>query len=77
MQQKKHLIIIKTLIIYTVFTFLLVSSNASEVLKGRQTISLNGEWLFKTDNYNQGIDEKWFLPDSPIDTWEKIQVPGN
>jgi beta-galactosidase len=51
--------------------------NASEIVTGRKIISLNGHWQFKTDDYNQGIGQKWFRPQYPDNNWEKIAVPGN
>ena len=39
--------------------------------------SLNGNWLFKTDLYNVGEMQKWYLPEQDIAAWEPMSVPGN
>lgn len=41
--------------------------------KGQLTIDLSGEWQFRMDPDDQGIDEKWFQDDLP----GTIQLPGS
>lgn len=38
---------------------------------------LNGTWLFRTDLYNKGEQEQWYLSDQAPDHWDEMQVPGN
>ncbi len=40
-------------------------------------ISLEGFWNFKTDPYENGVAEKWFLKDQCYTCWDKLDVPGN
>lgn len=37
---------------------------------------LAGEWLFKFDRRDQGIDREWFNPETDRKDWEKVTVPG-
>ncbi|MFY7898959.1 MAG: glycoside hydrolase family 2 protein [Chitinophagaceae bacterium] len=41
------------------------------------SISLNGDWKFKTDIYKKGMEEQWFLPTTKTDHWDNMQVPGS
>lgn len=55
---------------------------------GRRTQSLNGDWNFSVDQYDNCLRAKWFLEqemndegrsvplDYAFDDWEKIKVPG-
>nr|WP_314461275.1 glycoside hydrolase family 2 TIM barrel-domain containing protein [uncultured Clostridium sp.] len=55
---------------------------------GRRTQSMNGEWNFSVDQYDNCLRAKWFLEqetndegrslplDYAFDDWEKIEVPG-
>ncbi|UZR99162.1 glycoside hydrolase family 2 TIM barrel-domain containing protein [Chondrinema litorale] len=42
-----------------------------------QKVSLNGTWDFQTDMYKQGEKTKWYLPETNIAGWDKMEVPGN
>lgn len=48
----------------------LISSQAQE------HISLNGNWAFTTDLYQQGEREQWFHPETNIAGWDQMTVPG-
>ena len=37
--------------------------------------ALKGDWLFGLDPVNVGVEQKWFLPDFPLDKWDKVNVP--
>ena len=36
---------------------------------------LQGEWSFGLDPINVGIEQEWFLPDFPVEKWDKVAVP--
>lgn len=36
---------------------------------------LDGHWAFALDPVNVGIDQEWFLPDFPLEKWDKVTVP--
>lgn len=42
-----------------------------------ETQSLNGTWHFKTDLYDQGLEEAWHRPDLDPVGWVGMAVPGN
>ncbi|SIQ97931.1 beta-galactosidase [Maribacter ulvicola] len=58
------------LIIYLVLTTLVTAQEIN-------SISLNGDWQFKTDIYNQGVDDHWYKQLHDSSSWENIKVPGN
>ena len=39
--------------------------------------TLNGQWSFKTDLYNQGLTDDWFKTDVDVGDWDRMAVPGN
>ncbi len=43
---------------------------------GEETLTLNGDWYFKTDPTNTGIAGQWFNEDDYND-WDVLPVPGN
>jgi len=47
---------------------------APAALRATETVSLSGEWEFRTDPGDVGKDQKWFEPPTPFDM--KIRVPG-
>ena len=61
---------ISILITYLLFASLM---NAQDI----KSISLDGDWLFKTDMYNQGIDENWYKQSFNSHSWDIMKVPGN
>lgn len=42
-----------------------------------ETVSLNGIWQFKTDQYEEGIAAAWQAASHPIQDWDELMVPGN
>jgi beta-galactosidase len=63
----------KNLISYIILFFLGTYSFAAST----DTVSLNGNWKFKTDPYKNGITQKWFSNDVSKENWDNMQVPGN
>lgn len=57
------------------FSFFFISSFAQQ--KGEQTLSLNGEWKFKTDSYAKGELSNWFALGLNDKEWDSMTVPGN
>lgn len=60
--------------------FLLLSLSAQLAQAQRETFfnkELNGTWSFRTDLYNQGEQEQWYLSDQAFDHWDEMEVPGN
>lgn len=45
--------------------------------KAQERLPLTGDWAFRTDNYNLGIQEGWYRSDWNIQSWDTLQVPGN
>ena len=43
----------------------------------QKKISLNGNWAFRADYYNQGEAQKWFEPSKSNVFIDSIEVPGN
>ena len=40
-----------------------------------EVVSLCGEWLFRTDPDNQGVNNHWFADAVPSEDWRKVNVP--
>jgi len=53
-------------------TFTSLHANTAE-----QRISLNGNWDFRADYYNQGEASRWFNSNLKTENWDKMPVPGN
>lgn len=62
-------------VILTLFLCFIGSIHKIEAVN--KNIPLNGVWNFKTDPYNQGIENKWYSELMDISTWQNMQVPGN
>lgn len=77
MSNHKGISLLKKIFVGVLLSMQFFIASASDVIKGRQTISLNGEWQFKTDDNNQGINEKWYQQNFPSASWERLMVPGN
>ncbi|MBA2761480.1 MAG: beta galactosidase jelly roll domain-containing protein, partial [Segetibacter sp.] len=57
------------------FSFCLTLSFAQG--SGESTLSLNGEWKFKTDPYAKGESLNWFGKGVNDKDWDSMSVPGN
>ena len=55
------------------FLILVVTGCTSQNIDIRESLSLAGEWKFKIDSLDQGIENKWY--DEPAD--ETIKLPGS
>ena len=69
----------KTVIVFAFLTLALTTAaaygeNISEANEVRETIGLSGEWEFRMDPYDKGVDEKWYEQKVSFD--RKITVPG-
>lgn len=64
-------------IIYCVLTFLAVSLFAQAQQTGEESLSLNGEWAFKTDPNNIGEQNNWYKPEFSVSGWDSMNVPTN
>ncbi len=60
----------KTLFFYTV---IILASFTGCSQRSASTIDLSGEWQFRTDPDDRGIDEKWYTTDLP----ESVHLPGS
>src|SRR5260370_10429969 len=40
-----------------------------------ETVSLCGQWSFRTDSGNVGKEQRWFGSDEPISAWHRVLVP--
>ncbi|MDF9795436.1 beta-galactosidase [Catalinimonas alkaloidigena] len=60
-------------------TFLLISFGGVllALAQSEYRHSLNGEWSFKTDLYNQGEKENWYQSEVDLAGWDEMEVPGN
>lgn len=52
-----------------------VAEESSSTLCCTETVSLCGEWLFRTDAEGIGIAQAWFKTDPPSGDWRKVAVP--
>ncbi|MFH6991720.1 glycoside hydrolase family 2 protein [Flavobacterium sp. FlaQc-48] len=50
---------------------------AGDFTDGEQRITLDGIWKFKTDQLDQGLDQKWYQSSYNDAYWEDIKVPGS
>ena len=57
------------------FLFLFSFSFAQN--NGEASLSLNGEWKFKTDPYAKGESSNWFAAGLNDSAWDLMSVPGN
>ena len=62
--------------IYATLTYFLFATFLQLFPQQTPSVSLNGTWAFKTDMYQVGEHEKWYEPDTPIEGWDKMEVPG-
>ena len=66
-----------------IISYLLICAFIPQIVTGQSgevnqsVLKLDGEWLFKTDMYNQGADKKWYALETDTSGWDKMQVPGN
>lgn len=67
--------IIILIFIVIAFSPSLIVGQISEI--DESIFSLNGKWIFKTDLYNRGIDDKWYDPGMDTSGWDRMDVPGN
>jgi beta-galactosidase len=44
-------------------------------LPAPETVSLCGQWWFRTDSGNVGKEQRWYGSDESIDVWHKVCVP--
>jgi len=55
-------------------SFILMAGGCSST--DGSTMKLDGEWLFKVDSSNVGIEEQWFLPSHDRSAWTNVEIPG-
>lgn len=60
---------------YPILTIFLIASLSA--FGQQQIASLNGTWQFKTDPYQQGLEENWQALNFPTSDWDEMKVPGN
>lgn len=60
-----------------VFYCILATLTLSAQNQGEETLSLNGEWKFKTDPYGNGETRHWYSPELNDESWDRMNVPGN
>jgi len=44
-------------------------------LSARETVSLCGQWWFRTDSGNVGEEQRWYGSDESTGAWRKVRVP--
>src|SRR5437899_6345503 len=44
-------------------------------LSAPETVSLRGQWSFRTDSGNVGKEQCWYGTDESIGAWHKVRVP--
>ena len=44
-------------------------------LSASETVSLCGQWLFRTDSGNVGKEQRWFASHESVSAWLKVLVP--
>ncbi len=57
------------------FLILMAVSTVSVSAQTTYRISLDGEWLFRTDSLKTGLAEKWFLGATDRSGWDTVQTP--
>lgn len=68
---------------HSIYVLFLISQFASQFIFAQNKaessyLDLNGSWSFRIDPYQQGLENKWYEPQSSGDIlWDKIDVPGN
>ncbi len=61
-----------------IFLVLFISKAHAQSSAGEDSLSLNGEWSFKTDPYGTGEKYNWHKPAlDEASAWEIMQVPSN
>ena len=53
----------------------LPAESKASILSGSETVSLCGQWRFRTDSENIGEAQHWFGADESDSTWHKVLVP--
>ena len=45
--------------------------------KARTTIDLGGTWKYKLDPNDEGVEQKWYVPDLDRSAWGEMDIPTN
>ncbi len=53
----------------------LPSRTAAPAAAVNETVSLNGVWQFRLDAAGAGVNERWYLPETPAVGWKPVVVP--
>jgi len=59
----------------TIGTPALAAGEKTTDLSVPETVSLCGQWWFRTDSGNAGKEQRWFGSDESISAWQKVLVP--
>jgi beta-glucuronidase len=59
----------------TIGTPALPASKKTTDLSAPETVSLCGQWWFRTDSGNIGAEQRWYGTDDSISAWRKVSVP--
>ena len=59
----------------TIGTPALPASQKTTDLSAPETVSLCGQWWFRTDSGNIGEEQRWYGTDDSISAWRKVSVP--
>jgi beta-galactosidase len=59
----------------TIGTPALPASKKTTDLSAPETVSLCGQWWFRTDSGSVGVEQHWYGSDESIGAWRKVRVP--
>jgi beta-galactosidase len=59
----------------TIGTPALPASKKTTDLSAPETVSLCGQWWFRTDSGNIGEEQRWYGTDDSVSAWRKVSVP--
>ena len=59
----------------TIGTPVLAAGEKTTDLSASETVSLCGQWWFRTDSGSVGEEQRWYVADDSISAWRKVQVP--
>ncbi len=62
--------LLRVFAIFSILSFISIGSCTAE-----QEYSLDGDWLFKLDQTDKGLSDKWFNTQHDLSSWEHVTIP--
>jgi len=73
--RRKFLTQVGVLAAGTIGTPAVLASEKTRDLSAPETVSLCGQWWFRTDSGTVGVEQRWYGKEESIGAWRKVRVP--